>query len=113
MMRLLTLLTTALTLGAADWPTKHGPAGNGSSPETGLARSWPAEGTAEGLAYPLSAGHGGAVISDNRLIIADHDNEIGGIRCLDASTGKEQWAQWTGTVTNGKYARRLDTRHRR
>lgn len=78
-------------IGAADWPQFLGPARDGTSAETGLARSWPATGPPVVWEKKVGAGWSGPVVADGRLILFHRlgDKEV--VECLDAATGKEHW----------------------
>ncbi|MCX7013020.1 MAG: PQQ-binding-like beta-propeller repeat protein [Candidatus Sumerlaeota bacterium] len=92
---LLTVLVAARASGAlaADWPQLLGPDRNGSSPETGLARAWPAAGPTVVWTVPLGEGYGGPVIREGKVYILDRVNDQQDVmRALDAATGKELWS---------------------
>ena len=83
------LMTTAA---AADWPQFMGSKGDGTSPEKGLARSWPADGPKVLWTVPLGPGYGGAAICDGKVYLLDRvDRQKDVLRCLDLGTGKEDW----------------------
>jgi len=85
------LLVTSVCV--ADWPQYLGPDRNGVSKETGLLRSWPEAGPKVLWTVPLGAGYGGAAISKNNVYVLDRvGDEKDVLRCLDLSTGKEQWS---------------------
>ena len=48
------------SIATADWPQFQGPARNGFSPETGIARSWPEGGPKELWTTSVGEGFGGA-----------------------------------------------------
>src|SRR4030042_890039 len=77
----------------ADWPQYLGPDRNAISPEKGLLRSWPEAGPKVLWAISLGAGYGGAAVSDGKVYVLDRDgNEKDVLRCLDLTTGEEQWS---------------------
>lgn len=85
------LLGTMLC-GAQDWPQYQGPSRDGHSPETGLMRSWPAEGPEVLWSVDIGIGFGGPVIKDGKVYLLDRNDEVGDtMRCYDLATGKEQW----------------------
>ncbi len=89
---LLTLAGFAVTAMAADWPQFMGPNGDGTSTEKGLARSWPSEGPKVLWTVPLGPGYGGASIRDGKVYLLDRvDRQQDVLRCLDFTTGKEDW----------------------
>jgi outer membrane protein assembly factor BamB len=89
---LLTLAGFAVTAMAADWPQFMGPNGDGTSTEKGLARSWPSDGPKVLWTVPLGPGYGGASIRDGKVYLLDRvDRQQDVLRCLDLTTGKEDW----------------------
>ncbi len=89
------LLILALLLAAparaADWPRFLGPAGNGTSIETGLARTWPTTGPPVVWRQVVGEGYSGPVVAGTRLIVFHRlkDQEV--VECLDAATGTRLW----------------------
>ncbi len=76
----------------ADWPQFQGPTRDGSSPETGFARTWPAEGPKVLWTFPLGAGYGAPVVRDGEVYVLDRVNDQQDVlRCLALATGKELW----------------------
>lgn len=92
-----TLIVAALVgiVGGAargDWPQFGGPDRNGISPETGMARAWPAEGPKELWKVSLGVGFGPPAIQGGKVYILDRqDDKQDVLRCLDLQTGKEEW----------------------
>lgn len=80
-----------LASAAADWPQFLGPSRDGTSTETGLARTWPAAGPPVVWERKVGAGWSGPVVADGQLILFHRlaDNEV--VECLDAATGKVHW----------------------
>jgi outer membrane protein assembly factor BamB len=77
---------------AADWPQFQGPNRDGASPETGLARAWPAQGPKVLWIIALGEGFGGPAIKDGKVYVLDRvDDQKDVLRCLDLATGKEEW----------------------
>jgi outer membrane protein assembly factor BamB len=69
-----------------------GPARNGCSTETGLARAWPDGGPAELWRIDMGKGFGGAAVVGGRVYVQDREGESRDLlRCLDAASGKELW----------------------
>lgn len=61
----LALLTMVSAARAADWPQFRGPDRDGTSPETGLLKQWPAEGPKEIWSYDgLGEGYSSAAVAD-------------------------------------------------
>ena len=75
----------------ADWPQWRGPNRDGISNETGLLKSWPAEGPKALWRVPIGEGYAGISISEGHLYTmgAEGDDEF--VVCLNAETGKEIW----------------------
>lgn len=78
---------------AADWPGYFGPKRDGTSLETGLLRTWPAEGPRVLWTAPVGIGYGGPVVSGGKVYLLDRNDTVGDtLRCLDFATGKELWS---------------------
>ncbi|MFC1762317.1 PQQ-binding-like beta-propeller repeat protein [Planctomycetota bacterium] len=76
----------------ADWPQFLGPDRSAISTETGLARSWPAEGPKVLWKKDLGVGYGMAAIKDGKAYILDRpDAKTDALLCLDLETGEEDW----------------------
>ncbi|MEI7834048.1 MAG: PQQ-binding-like beta-propeller repeat protein [bacterium] len=95
-MRILVLLILALaviTCRAADWAQFGGPGGTGVSAETGMLREWPESGPKALWSYPLNPGFGAPAVRDGKVYLLDRDEpkrqDI--LRCLDLTTGVEEW----------------------
>jgi outer membrane protein assembly factor BamB len=78
---------------AADWPQFRGPNRDGKSAETGLLRSWPAEGPKVLWSTPVGQGYAAAAIFDGKVYFNDYDEKTSEylIRCLTLADGKELW----------------------
>ena len=85
------MMATDSTL--ADWPQYLGPDRNAISPEKGLLRSWPQAGPKVLWTISLGPGYGGAAVSDGKVYVLDRiRSKQDVLRCLDLTTGKEQWS---------------------
>jgi outer membrane protein assembly factor BamB len=90
----LTLLAAAAPPpGSGDWPQWRGPDRTGISRDTGLLKSWPAEGPrlvwkAEGL----GGGHSAPAIARGRIFGLSYRGEEEYVWALDAANGKPVWA---------------------
>ncbi len=108
---------------AADWPQFRGPNRDGVSPETGLLRSWPADGPKVVWSTPVGQGYAAAAIVDGKVYFNDYDEKTSEylIRCLSLADGKELWRfkekrrirpnhgiTRTVPATDGKYVFSLD-----
>ncbi len=99
----LTVITTAW---ADDWPQFCGPDRNNSSKETGLARSWPADGPAVLWKVDVTTGYAGPAIKERKVYLLDHDGTKSSIRSLELDSGKELWTcsfADPGELTNKKF----------
>ncbi|MDQ1258032.1 MAG: PQQ-binding-like beta-propeller repeat protein, partial [Candidatus Hydrogenedentes bacterium] len=77
---------------AADWPQFQGLNRDGSSPETGLLRSWPEGGPKVLWSMPLGEGYAAPAVCGGEVYILDRvDEKQDVLRCLDLATGKELW----------------------
>jgi outer membrane protein assembly factor BamB len=87
------ILMAAACSSLADWPEYLGPNRNATSPEKGLLRSWPQAGPEVLWTVSLGPGYGGAAVSDGKVYVLDRvGSEKDALRCLDLTTGKEQWS---------------------
>ncbi|MCY2930112.1 MAG: PQQ-binding-like beta-propeller repeat protein [Planctomycetota bacterium] len=80
---------------AGDWPCYLGPDQTSASAETGLLRSWPAEGPKVLWTTPVGAGFAAPVVSGGEVFILDRGGPEGKVqdifRCLGLADGKEKW----------------------
>jgi outer membrane protein assembly factor BamB len=88
------LLWSAVLSGSAlagEWPQFLGPDRNGISSETGLLKSWPADGPKEVWRAPGGVGMAGLAISGGRLctVVQRAGQEV--VICLDAKSGAQKW----------------------
>ena len=76
---------------AGDWPQIRGADRDGSSAETGLARSWTAAGPR--LVWKKTTGEGfsGIAVAGGRLYTGAAFGDLEHALCLDAATGEEVW----------------------
>ncbi len=92
------LLTVAVALSAgsvsaADWPSIYGPAGNSTSDQKGLLRTWPEAGPKLLWTAPVGVGFGGAAVSAGKVYVLDRDEKVGDkLRVFDLASGKELWS---------------------
>src|SRR5262245_20219162 len=90
-------LSLALTLLAAgpaaalDWPQFRGVNRDGVSAETGLPRSWPAEGPRVVWKRAIGEGYSGISVAGDRLYTMDSDGTTEYVLALEAGSGKEVW----------------------
>jgi outer membrane protein assembly factor BamB len=76
---------------AEDWPRWRGPRQDGIARETGLLKTWPADGPALLWKKPLSGGFSSVVVVDGKLFTQTKEKNQEMVLCLDAATGEEQW----------------------
>ena len=76
---------------AADWPQFLGPTRDGVSTETGLAKSWPADGPKVLWKKSVGAGWSGPVVAGDKLILFHRIDNQEVVECLDPASGKQHW----------------------
>jgi len=74
-----------------DWPQFGGQQRDFTSPETNLARSWPAGGPKVLWTLPLNKGYGGAAVVGGEAFVFDRAGSDDVLLCLDRETGRELW----------------------
>ena len=86
---------------AVDWPQWRGVERNGVSPETGLAKSWPAGGPPlVWKAQGLGAGFAAFSIAGGRLFTQGQRGSQQFVLAIDIKTGKKVWETPTGGAYN-------------
>jgi outer membrane protein assembly factor BamB len=85
------LLFATASASAADWPQFLGPARNGISSETGLMKTWPAEGPKEVWRVKGGVGMSGMAVSGGKLMTLVQKDGQQWLLALDAKTGKNLW----------------------
>lgn len=82
-----------------DWPQFRGADRSNISSETGLLRSWPAQGPKVLWKVPVCEGYAGAAIKDGRVYLNDYDYKKKEhlVRCLSLLNGKDLW-RWSYPV---------------
>jgi len=87
------VMTVCCCLWAENWPQYLGPNRNATSSETGIARTWPANGPKVLWTMSLGKGYGGAAISDGKVYVLDRiGTQKDALRCFELRTGKEIWS---------------------
>ena len=76
---------------AADWPRLGGPGGAGVSPETGLARQWPAAGPRVLWSVDVGEGFAGPAVSGDHVFLLDRTYAQDRLRCFGLVSGRELW----------------------
>ena len=84
-----------------DWPQWRGPNRDGLSLETGLSKTWSAQGPSEVWRSPIGRGFSSVVVVGKRLYTMDEESVLEGapapmkpaegVLCLDALTGRQLW----------------------
>jgi outer membrane protein assembly factor BamB len=79
------------SLWAADWPQFLGPNRDGTSTESNLSTTWPAEGPRVVWQAQVGQGFSGPVAAQGRLVLFHRleDKEV--VDCRDAKTGNDVW----------------------
>jgi outer membrane protein assembly factor BamB len=91
------LILISISALGGDWPQFRGPDRNNVSTETGLFRTWPAQGPKVIWKTPVCEGYAGAAIKDGRVYLNDYDdnkdaNKKGHlVRCISLADGKDVW----------------------
>ena len=85
------ILLTCRFAAAADWPQWRGPNRDGISRETGLLKTWPAEGPKVLWKVPLGNGYSSMAVSQGRVYTMASVGATEFAFCFDAATGKELW----------------------
>lgn len=82
---------------AADWPDWRGVNREGKSPDTAIAKEWPANGP--GLLWTsqgIGAGYASVSVVGDRIFTAGDVGEEGRVFALDRATGKQLWSSFLG-----------------
>jgi outer membrane protein assembly factor BamB len=91
------LIATITCLGASDWPGWRGPNRDGISIETGLKKSWPAEGpTLAWQTQGLGAGFSSLAISGNRIYTMGDRGDSQYVLALNLDDGRQLWSTKIG-----------------
>ncbi len=91
-----------LSAADADWPQWRGPNRDGISTETGLLKTWPAEGPP--LAWKikgLGAGYSGVSVSKGRIYTMGDLADSSYVLALNEADGKQIWAAKVGRTGGG------------
>jgi outer membrane protein assembly factor BamB len=87
---------------AADWPQWRGPQRNGISPETGLLKTWPADGPK--MLWQLKDIGSGystpAVVGEHLFLLSNRGMKDEFVQALSVKDGKQVWATRLGNVGN-------------
>jgi outer membrane protein assembly factor BamB len=93
------LLLISISSPGGDWAQFRGLDRDNTSSETGLYRTWPAQGPKVLWKTPVCEGYAGAAIKDGRVYVNDYNAEKKEhlIRCISLADGKDLW-QWSYPV---------------
>jgi len=83
----------ALPVQGADWSQLLGPKRDGSSEETGLARSWPGGAPKVLWGRDVGAGWSGVAVAGDRIILFHRIENQEVVEGLDRQTGQQKWKQ--------------------
>lgn len=85
----------------SDWPQWHGPDRTGLSTETGLLKSWPANGPAAVWTISnLGEGFGSVSIKADRIFVQGAKGSDSVLFCLNRADGKALWTRTLGPKLN-------------
>lgn len=73
------------------WPQFRGPQRDGTSPDSGLSKSWPESGPPVVWKKSIGDGFSEVVVTGGRLFVMLADTESELAAALDAASGEEQW----------------------
>jgi outer membrane protein assembly factor BamB len=103
----LTLLLASATLGGSlglnefDWPQWRGPERTGISRETGLLKTWPADGPRRLWSVSsVGEGYGSLAIRGDRIFVQGARNNESAVFCLNRNDGKTIWTAGLGSKLN-------------
>jgi outer membrane protein assembly factor BamB len=97
------LLVLANTVRTADWPNWLGPQRNGSSPETGLLTTWPAEGPKVLWKVPGGDGYSSVAVANDQAVTLVQVGQDELVLALNANSGKELWKARIGPAFKNQY----------
>jgi outer membrane protein assembly factor BamB len=86
-------ILTATAVQGADWPQYLGPTRDGISTETGLLRTWPADGPKVLWKMPVGTGWSAPVVAGKHVVIFHRQESDEVLESLDPASGKSQWKQ--------------------
>jgi outer membrane protein assembly factor BamB len=93
------IVLVSIPVFAGEWPQFRGPARNNISTETGLLRSWPAQGPKVLWKTSVCEGYAGAAVKNGRIYLNDYNaaKKEDLIRCISLADGKDIWS-WSHPV---------------
>ena len=94
-------VAAGVTVGAADWPQWQGPDRTGLSKETGLLKTWPANGpSVMWSAGGFGNGYGSMAVVGERIFVQGTRGGSSVVVALNRADGKEVWSKALGQVGN-------------
>jgi len=87
------MFLVAYSAQAADWPQFLGPKRDGSSEETGLARSWPGGSPKVLWGRDVGSGWSGVAVAGERIVLFHRIDNQEVVEGLDRQTGQQKWKQ--------------------
>lgn len=99
------LLSSVLSLQAADWPTfRGGPERTDLSGETGLLKEWPADGPKQAwLNKDVGLGYSGVAVVGGTLYTLGARDAVEYLIAVDTATGKEKWSAEVGALLTNNW----------
>ena len=95
------LVAAGVTIGAADWPQWQGPDRTGISKETGLLKTWPANGPlVVWSAGGFGNGYGSPAVAAERVYVQGTRGGNSVVVALNRADGKEVWSKALGQLGN-------------
>ncbi|MEO6236749.1 MAG: PQQ-binding-like beta-propeller repeat protein [Vicinamibacterales bacterium] len=95
------LVAAGVTIGAADWPQWQGPDRTGISKETGLLKTWPANGPpVVWSAGGFGNGYGSPAVAAERIYVQGTRGGSSVVVALNRADGKEVWSKALGQLGN-------------
>src|SRR5262245_59267397 len=97
MLRSVALFVVVTALGTAglsakDWPQWRGPGGDARTDEFKVPKTWPKE-LIKKWQVPVGEGVSSPALVGDRLYVFSKEGSEEVLRCLEAATGKEVWAE--------------------
>lgn len=86
-----------------DWPAFLGPRHDGTSAESGLAKSWPAAGPPVVWKRQVGDAYSAPVTAAGKLIVFHRVKDEEVVECLDAATGAPKWRHAYPTAYEDRY----------
>lgn len=87
----------------SDWPRYLGPNGDGSSPETGWLKDWPAAGPPVRWWARVGEAYSAPVVADGRLVLFHRVGDQERVDCVDAMAGTPVWSHAYATQYEDRY----------